>query len=1100
MTNAFDPHRIFILTDRAVSLTVFFILLITYWLTVPPTVSFWDCPEYVTAAVRLELGHPPGNPFWMLVERIVTLFVPSEYAALAVNLSSGLFTALAGMLLAKCIFIGAVWVLKTRDGIRRRLHAFYGGGAAFIGALAFGWCDSTWYSAVEAEVYAMSVFLTALSVWLMLKWARAKTIALGWRYLILLAYIFGLSLGVHQLNLLVMPALAIVWALRRGIHSIWRIALVFFVALAAVGCILVGMMPSTIAIAAEMELWAVNRLGLPPLVGVAAYVILLGVALIVALAVTRRSTNRGALSIAIFPPVFLSGLFLFSGNFLVGAAVSVLVAMIIVRASYFKPHRLNLMMWMLAMLLTGYSSYALIPIRGNIPAPPNAAMPGNPFSFASYQAREQYGAAPLLYGNTPYSRPLLIEEFGEDSVPRYHRYLTELTTRQVEPMLPGAVLRTPNPYSLPLTAADSSVNAAALKKGKEAYVVRGYRSRQILTPELDMWLPRITSRDPADIESYRAWAGMEEAEMDTVRISEAVDSLGNPVARLGADGKRTRPIALRPTYLQNLRYLFGYQIGYMYFRYLMWNFSGRQNDIPSTGEVEHGNFITGFPALDNAMLSAEHALPYHAGEGNEGRNRYFMLPFLLGIWGIVWMLRSNWRGRMACGAVAALFVMTGVAIVVYLNQTPGEPRERDYTFLGSYMAFAMWIGAGALGLSRLIAEGLERIWIRRHGFRLRRMIAAAAIGFIPSLSVVGLMLEQNYDDHDRSGRRVASRYAANVLNSLEPDAVIFVDGDNYTFPLWYAQEVEGIRRDVRVINLSYLASPKYAALVLGEWEETKPLRSVLKAPDIIYHAHNTDGAAHGDYSRIEALEMLRWLKENPGGQVKGGIITLRLGPDEIVELPVTALSRNGSSRSFDFRRLMMLDIIASNAPSDSLPGRPIYWQKNVADGHYLGLRPHLTDRMMAYRLGTEQPESVDSALIAIASRLLPPNDLPAENVYIDRTPAGMVARMRADITASARRLLRSGHKEEALELMMTTHEHYGNKPYTMQAVRMGDTVFVTQREYGSLFIELADSLARPDLREIGEKTLRDADRRNSEWTRYRKTLSPRMRLNMSKTP
>lgn len=1100
MTNAFDRHRIFILTDRAVSLTVFFILLATYWLTVPPTVSFWDCPEYVTAAVRLEPGHPPGNPFWMLVERIVTLFVPGKYAALAVNLSSGLFTALAGMLLAKCIFIGAVWVLKTRDGIRRRLHAFYAGGAALIGALAFGWCDSTWYSAVEAEVYAMSVFLTALSVWLMLKWARAKSIALGWRYLILLAYIFGLSLGVHQLNLLVIPALAIVWALRRGIHSICRIALIFFVALAAVGCILVGMMPSTIALAAELELWMVNHLGLPPLTGVAVYVILLGIALIVALAVTRKSSNRGVLSIAIFPPVFLSGLFIFSANFLVGAAVSALVAMIIVRASYFKPHRLNLMMWMLAMLLTGYSSYALIPIRGNIPAPPNAAMPGNPFSFASYQAREQYGAAPLLYGNTPYSRPLLIEEFDEDSVPRYHRYLTEQTSRQVEPLLPGAVLRTPNTYSLPLSATDSAVNAAALKKGRDAYVVRGYRARQILTPELDIWFPRITSRDPADIESYRAWAGMVETEMDTVLISEAVDSLGKPVARLGADGKRTRPIALRPTYMQNLRYLFGYQIGYMYFRYMMWNFSGRQNDIPSTGEVEHGNFITGFPDLDNAMLSAEDALPYHAGEGNEGRNRYFMLPLLLGIWGIIWMLRSNWRGRMACGAVAALFIMTGVAIVVYLNQTPGEPRERDYTFLGSYMAFAMWIGAGALGLSRLIAEGLEKIWIRRHGFRLRRMIAAASIGFLPSLSVVGLMLQQNYDDHDRSGRRVASRYAENVLNSLDADALIFVDGDNYTFPLWYAQEVEGIRRDVRVINLSYLASPKYAALVLGEWEETKPLRSVLKAADILYHAHNTDAAAHGDYSQIEALDMLRWLKENPGGQVNGGIVRLHIGPDEIVELPVTALSHSGASRSFDFRRLMMLDIIASNATSDSLPGRPIYWQKNVAAGLYLGLRPYMTDRMMAYRLGTEKPEDVDSTLVEIASRLLPPNDLPADRVYMDRTPAGMVARMRADITASARRMLRAGHKNEALEIMLKTHEGYGDKPYTMQAVKMGDTVFVTHREFGSLFIELADSLSRSDLRQLGEEILLEADKRNREWTRYRKTLSPNMRLNMSKTP
>ena len=1098
MNTAFERHRVFILADRIVSWSVFAILLLTYWLTVPPTVSFWDCPEYVIAACRLEPGHPPGNPVWMLAERMVTMFVPGKYAALAVNLSSGLLTALAGMLLAKCIFIGAVWVLKTRDGLRRRLHAFYAGGAAAIGGLAFGWCDSTWYSAVEAEVYAMSIFLTALSIWLMLKWARAANITLAWRYLILLAYIFGLSLGVHQLNLLVIPALAIIWALRRGIHSWIKISLIFIAALIAVGCILVGMMPSTIALAAELELLATNTLGFRPLTGVVTYICLLGLSLIIALAVTRRSTNRGALSMAIFPPLFLSGLFVFSGNFLAGAAASALVAMIVVRASYFKPHRLNLMMWMLAMLLTGYSAYALIPVRGNIPAPPNAAMPGNPFSFAAYQAREQYGAAPLLYGNTPYSRPLLIEEYGEDSVPRYTRYVTNQTTRHIEPMLPGARLR--NPSSLKLTQNDSSINAAAFRKGGDAYVVRGYGLEQVLTPELDMWFPRITSRDPLDIESYRSWAGMEDDKMVKVEISEAVDSTGNPVPKMGADGKRTHPVALRPTCLQNLRYLFGYQIGYMYFRYLMWNFSGRQNDIPSTGEVEHGNFITGFPIIDNAMLEAEDALPLHAGEGNKGRNRYYMLPLILGIWGIIWMLRSNWRGRIACGAVAVLFIMTGVAIVIYLNQTPGEPRERDYTFLGSYMAFSMWIGAGALGLSRTIAELLERFWKKRHGFNLRRMLAAAVIGFMPSLGVVALMVQQNYDDHDRSNRRVASSYPFNVLMSLDKDAVIFVDGDNYTFPLWYAQEVEGVRRDVKVINLSYLNSPKYASVILAQWEDAKALQSVLKTPDIIYHAHARDAAETGNYDRIDALEMLRRLKENPEAPVRAGEVVLTLAPGDSVILPVTSLSRNGDSRVFDFRKLMMLDIIASNSAAECAVKRPIYWQKNVSANLFLDLSPRFTDRMMAYRLGLEPGNITDSALLATAARLTPPNAIPSDDVYMDRTPAAMAGRMRADITAAIKTLLRDGYKKEAAGLALRTHLEYGLHPYSMQPVRMADSVFVTETELASLFIELADSTGREDLRAIGKEYLRNAEAKKKAWIRYKRTLSPKMRLNMSKTP
>ncbi|MDE6297832.1 MAG: DUF2723 domain-containing protein [Muribaculaceae bacterium] len=1096
MKIAFERHKVFRMADRAVSWGVFIILLLTYWLTVPPTVSLWDCPEYVTSAWRLEPGHPPGNPLWMLVERIFTLFVPGKYAALAINLSSGLFTALAGMLLAKCIFIGAVWVLKTRDGHRRRLHALYAAGAATVGALAFGWCDSVWYSAVEAEVYAMSIFLTALSVWLMLKWARAANVTLAWRYLILLAYVFGLSLGVHQLNLLVIPALAVVWALRRGIHSIWRIAVIALVSLAAVGCVLVGMMPSTIAIAAEMELFAANVLGLPLLTGVAAYILILGITLIVALTVTRRSSNKGALTVAIFHPLFMSGLFIFAGNFLAGAAISALAAIIIVRTTYFKPHRLNLMMWMLAMILTGYSAYALIPIRGNIPAPPNAAMPGNPFSFAAYQAREQYGAAPLLYGNTPYSVPMLIEEFDSDSTPRYSRYMLEKTSRQVEPYLSGAVI---GKSSVPLSSSDSAMNKVAVKKGKAAYIVRGYNVRYVLTPELDMWFPRITSRDPLDLDSYRAWGGMEKDAMTDVEITEAVDSTGRFVPKMGADGKRVSPHALRPTYLQNMQYLFCYQIGYMYLRYLMWNFAGRQNDIPSTGEVEHGNFITGFPVIDNAMLEAEDALPPHAGSENKGRNRYFMLPLLLGIWGIVWMLRSNWRGRMACGVVTSLFIMTGVAIVVYLNQTPGEPRERDYTFLGSYMAFAIWIGAGALGLSREIAETLEKLWKKRHGFRLRRMIAAALLGFIPSFGVVALMVVQNYDDHDRSGRRVASRYAYNVLMSLDPDAIIFVDGDNYTFPLWYAQEVEGVRRDVRVINLSYLSNPRYAAMILREWDKTKPLNSVLKAPDLIYHAHISDGVDNCVSDTVEALKMLEALKANPSAKIKASFVRIPLESGEQVTLPVTALSRSGNSGVFEFRKLMMLDLIASNVNPENGKNRPVYWQKNVASNMFMNLMPYLSERTLAYRLGIDSKETADSALLKLNSIMLPPNDTHRE-VYMDRTPAGLVARLRADLTVGARRLLRNGYKQEALELAVKTNRDYGINPYSFQNVKMGDTIFVTQREFADLLFEIADSTGRDDIRVIAQRHINAYNRKNKGWERYRETLSPSMRLNMSKSP
>jgi len=1096
-----ERHAVFRLADRTVSISVFFILLLTYWLTVPPTVSFWDCPEYVMAAYRLEVGHPPGNPFWMLVERVVTMFAAPEYVALAVNLSSGLFTALAGMLLAKCIFIGAVWVLKTRDGRRRRLHAFYAAGAAFLGALSFGWCDSAWFSAVEAEVYAMSIFLTVLSLWLMMKWARAHDRSLAWRYLILLAYVFGLSLGVHQLNLLVIPALAFIWALRREIHSPWKILLAFLLGIAAVGCILEGMMPSTIALAAAFELFAVNTIHVPYLWGVAAYVLLLGLTLIIALVATSRSTNRGLLSLAIFPPVFLSGIFIVADQFFMGLAISLLASILIVRISYFKPYRLNMMMWMLAMLLTGYSCYALIPIRGDIPAPPNAALPGEPFSFAAYQAREQYGAAPLLYGETPYSKPLYIETFSADSTPRYSRYKIKHEHRILERLQPDARLPKLHGASA-LSREDSLLNLRALEHPGNAYVVKGYRSSHVLTPELNMWFPRITSRDPRDLKAFESWVGMTPETMTEVRISEAVDSDGNFVPKLDAFGKRTEPVSYRPTYLQNFQYMGAYQVGYMYMRYLMWNFSGRQNDIPSTGEVEHGNFITGFMPLDNAMLEAEDALPDHAGKDNPGRNRYYLLPFILGIIGIVWLLRSNWRGRIACAVIAVLFVMTGLAIVVYLNQSPGEPRERDYTFLGSYMAFAMWIGAGALAFARTAARFTAR-HLRRNGRlfrngspRIRTLIIAAAIGFIPPAVVMAILPVENFDDHDRSDRRAASNLARNLLNSLDRDAVIFVEGDNYTFPLWYAQEVEGMRRDVRVINLSYLTNPKYASLVLREWNGTKPLNSVLREPDLIYNAFSTPTAEGKRDSVADALDMLNALRLSYKASTLATAVSFTLPSGEHITLPITRITRTPTSSTLEFRRLMMLDIIVSNISGEN--PRPIYWQKALAKDRFLGLLPYLTDDVFAYRLGSVSTDRQCEKIISLSESLLPPNGRP--DAYMDETPATQVARQRADLTAAARLLLRNGHPQEAERLARFTLSTFGHNPYSYSNVWMGDTVFITAREFGSLFRELGDSLSSPELSASGDSILKADETRRMQWERYRRTLSPRMRLNMSGNP
>ncbi len=737
------------------------ILLATYWLTVAPTVSYWDCPEYVAAAYLLEVGHPPGNPLWMLVCRMATLFVPGQYAALAVNLSSGLFSALAGMLLYLSVF--EISALLLRGGSRRVMVSRFL--AAISAALIFGWCDSTWYSAVEAEVYALSILITALTLWLMVRWAMTPLRGPAWRLLLLVAYIFGLSTGAHQLNLLAIPALALIWCFKRRRTrevSRWQILFIVLASFVVTGALLFSL-PASIKLCALCELVAVNRLNLP----------------------------------------FLSGLWIFFG----GSALLGLVVVILLRR--YGTARLRILFAMGLLFCVGMSVYMIIPIRGHIPSPANAGMPCDPFSFAAYQAREQYGGSPLLYGQTPYSQTMKIEKTMPDGSVQY-RY----------------------------TAVDSGnrLRARVNIDGHDRYLVTGCRLTPRLTPELNIWFPRITSRDPQDLQFYANWAGMTEETMDRVPISEAYDSLGRAVSRQLPDGSRPQKFSYRPTQLQNIQYLITYQIGYMYLRYLLWNFSGRQNDIPSTGEPEHGNFITGFNFIDRAMLGAEN-LPPARDRHNAGRNRYFMLPLLLGIVGMVWLARRSRLARRVFLVNLALFLMTGLAIVVYLNQTPGEPRERDYSFLGSYLAYAAFCGFGILGI---LAS--QRLW--------RSILGAALAVGIPLL-----MLHQNIDDHDRSGRLVASRLAQNMLNSLEPNAIIFVDGDNYTFPLWYAQEVEGVRRDVRVVNLSYLTLPQYARMLTRDWRDSRRLQIPSLSPD--------DHQPSGNFRRRTMLDIVHSNPERP---------------------------------------------------------------------------------------------------------------------------------------------------------------------------------------------------------------------------------------------
>lgn len=1059
----------------------FALLLLTYWLTVAPTISFWDCPEYVSAAYLLEVGHPPGNPTWMLVEKMFTLLAPSPaYAALAINLSSGLFTAFAAFFLAKTLYRVGLWVLLKLP--RRHIPApVAAAGGALCGALAFGWCDSAWFSAVEAEVYAMSIFMTALCVWLMTKWAGTRNRPESWRLLILIAYLFGLSIGIHQLNLLCIPALAMIWAVRRGIRSTLRLSLIFLLSLVAVACVLMGMMPSTIALAARFEIMAVNLWGLPALNGVAIYVGLLALALILALVVTRVGHSRSQMAAACFPAIFLSGIFILSDHFVIGAIVSALVSALLVSGTNFQSRRLCLALWMLAMLLTGYSSYALIPIRGDVPSPANSAMPGEPFAFAYYQSREQYGGKPLLYGPTPFSKPMLHEEYDSLGKPFYRKYQLKYGSTRMVPGEAGGKLRS----SLDIAPADSVENARLAARGGDSYMVIDRHPSTVKTPELNMWFPRITSSNPSDLTSFDEWIGMNKSSMAKVRISEAFDSLGRPVVKARPDGSRgDLATGFRPTYMQNLQWFLTYQTGYMYWRYLLWNFAGRQNDRPSQGEVQHGNFVTGFRFIDNAMLGAEDHLPAVAGKDNKGRNLYYCLPLVLGLIGIGWLLKSRRRGITTCAVTGILFVMTGLAIVVYLNQDPGEPRERDYSFLGSFWAYCIWIGFGAI----MLARRFRSPW-----------------GFALPLAIVGWMGFTNYDDHDRSNRTAAHSFAINMMQSMEPDAIIFVNGDNYTFPLWYIQEVEGVRSDIRVVNLSYLTRPAYAANLMADWRESAKLPTTLSRKDIIYDAYQQVRISPSAVDTMPALEALRILKQSDRPQFPAHFVTITDTKGNTISIPANAL-RNGRL-SLDFGRLMMLDILATNAASPN--PRPIYWIEALSADKRLGLSKELSPWLFGYQFGIAGYNRSDSLAIAASERMVPANP-PGKPVYMDHTPASQLSSQRAALVAAGRRLLDHGNIAEAVKMAQRADYLMGYDPGTYVNVLIGDTTFVTRRELASLLTDCAYSLLnhtndkKPEhivleLKSRGSHHMKEYQKHREDWINYKRHLPPRLRNKMAPT-
>ncbi len=691
---------------------VFAIALLTYSLTIEPSVSFWDCGEFITSSYKLEVGHPPGAPFFMIVAKVVSLFSFGnvELVARLINMVSALSSAFTILFLFWTItHIAKRVVLYKKEDKLTLAQQIAVLGSGVVGALAYTFSDTFWFSAVEGEVYAMSSLFTAIVFWAILKWENVANEKYANRGSILSAYLMGLSIGVHLLNLLVIPAMVLIYYFKKYETKLVGTIIALAISAGLLLFVMYGIIPGIIKVASLFELFFTNTVGLPYNSGTIIYVLLLFASLAFALYITHKK-DRPVLN-----TIFLS----------------------------------------LTVIVIGYSSFALILIRSKTETPMNQNKPNNVFALQSYLNREQYGDRPLIYG----------EYFNSQAI----------DYKQGKPVY-------------------------AQKNGK--YEIIYHKENYKYNPDHTSFFPRMYSIQPNHADGYKEWANLNNLDK-------------------------------KPTMAQNLRYFFKYQIDFMYFRYFMWNFAGRQNDTQGYGEKTNGNWISGITPLDNLRLS-EQNVPAFMKE-SKARNTYFFLPLLLGIAGFVFLFWKNKSSQQYSWAVLTFFLMTGLAIIIYLNQPPFQPRERDYAYAGSFYVFAIYIGLGVLGIFT---------WLKKYA---KPQIVAIAVSVLTLLAVPTLMAFQNYDDHNRANRYTAIAVAKNYLNSCEPNAIIFTNGDNDTFPLWYAQEVEGVRTDIRVVNLSYLGTDWYIEQMLKKAYTSEPLPFSLTknqfeqgTRDVIYKKQNNN--------------------------------------------------------------------------------------------------------------------------------------------------------------------------------------------------------------------------------------------------------------------
>lgn len=902
---------------------VFAIATVVYLLTVEETASYWDCGEFISVAYKLEVPHPPGAPFFLLVGRLFSFlsFGDEQQVAYWVNMVSVLSSSFTILFLFWSITMLGRKVLKLDAGQETPAKIIALMGSGVVGGLAYTFSDSFWFSATEAEVYGLSSFFTAFVIWAILKWERINDKPKANRWLILIAYMVGLSIGVHLLNLVALPALGLIYYYHNYQQVTWRgVIISFIVSLLAIGFVMIGIIPGLPSLAQSFEVFFVNTFGLP--FGAGAVILILAVV--------------GGLGYGLY------------------------------YANQKKKSMLSTALLSLTFILIGYSSYTIVLIRSNYNPPIDENNPETLISFVKYLKREQYGSRPLLYG----------QYFTADLV-------------------------------------QNKQGAPIYEKGEDKYIVADYKVEQVYDPEHQTILPRAYSTQGNHPQLYRQWMGLREGE--------------------------------KPSFSDNLSFLFRYQINHMYLRYFMWNFAGRESDIKEAGWL---GFWDAFEEVPEELAN------------NKARNNFFMLPLLLGFIGLFYQYQKDLKGFSVLGI---LFLLMGVGLVIYLNSPPVEPRERDYIYAGSFYAFAMWIGIGVIALTDFLS-------------RFTPAKAAAAVSTIACLSVPSIMAAEGWDDHDRSNRYFSVDSAKNFLASCEPNAVLFTGGDNDTFPLWYAQEVEGFRTDVRVIVLSYFNTDWYISQMERRAYESEPLPFMLEEEnykqggpnDYLFYVENPNvkGAINleqylqllkknspalklkqGNYNSVPSKQLFLNIREEEKQKLLNEIRvnengdTLKAIPDNLRDKVVDRMYFGLKGRGLEKKDLMILDLIAENDWE-----RPIYFNNTSLQSIGINLKQYVVQEGNTYRL---LPVDSGNGRESVNANFMKHNllnefsyrELDNPSVYYNEDYRNFVLNHRSSFNSLAGTLMELGRSEEAVEMINTSLEKMPDEavPFdyvTAQSVRM----------------------------------------------------------------